>query len=245
MPTEYCFRHFTKLLVGRYCAALDLDAECSLRASCLGSIAVIKGLAAILCTLDVISLALIYFIPTPPSKIAMATSAIKGTTYDYYAQRYRERFARANVKLEFRESAGSAETFSLLQDAVSGVQFASPAFPPNRGLVVAPCDRRQKMPPHHGVGAWHDGNRGELPAVPGPKPDAGAQRILLVNGDSWTDYGLPSVDDHGHLHIRNWLAWQLLHGTQVGPDGCLSVTFTMLLVPGSAAAAVSKRHGLC
>jgi TRAP-type uncharacterized transport system substrate-binding protein len=77
-----------------------------------------------LCALGVISLALIYFIPAPPSKIAMATSVIKGTTYDYYAQRYRERFARANVKLEFRESPGSVETLSLLQDAVSGVQFA-------------------------------------------------------------------------------------------------------------------------
>jgi TRAP-type uncharacterized transport system substrate-binding protein len=84
----------------------------------------LKGLAAILCALGVISLALIYFFPTPPSKIAMATSVIKGTTYDYYAQRYRERFARANVKLEFRESPGSVETLSLLQDAVSGVQFA-------------------------------------------------------------------------------------------------------------------------
>jgi TRAP-type uncharacterized transport system substrate-binding protein len=83
----------------------------------------LKGLAAILCALGVISLALIYFIPAPPSKIAMATSVIKGTTYDYYAQRYRERFARANVKLEFRESPGSVETLSLLQDAVSGVQF--------------------------------------------------------------------------------------------------------------------------
>ena len=84
----------------------------------------LKGLAAILCALGVISLALIYFIPTPPSKIAMATSVIKGTTYDYYAQRYRERFSRANVKLEFREFSGSVETLSLLQDAVSGVQFA-------------------------------------------------------------------------------------------------------------------------
>jgi TRAP-type uncharacterized transport system substrate-binding protein/Trp operon repressor len=84
----------------------------------------LKGLAAILCALGVISLALIYFIPTPPSKISMATSVIKGTTYDFYAQRYRERFARANVKLEFRESPGSVETLDLLQDAVSGVQFA-------------------------------------------------------------------------------------------------------------------------
>ncbi len=84
----------------------------------------LKGLAAFLCVFGVVSLALIYFIPTPPSKIAMATSVIKGTTYDYYAQRYRERFARANVKLEFRESLGSAETLSLLQNAGSGVQFA-------------------------------------------------------------------------------------------------------------------------
>jgi TRAP-type uncharacterized transport system substrate-binding protein len=84
----------------------------------------LKGLGAILCIAGIVSLALIYFIPAPPSKIAMATSVIKGTTYDFYAQRYRERFARANVKLEFRESSGSVETLGLLQDAVSGVQFA-------------------------------------------------------------------------------------------------------------------------
>src|SRR6266508_1080692 len=64
----------------------------------------LKGLTALLCIFGVVSLALTYFIPTPPTKIAMGTSVIKGTTYDYYAQRYRERFARANVKLEFRES---------------------------------------------------------------------------------------------------------------------------------------------
>ena len=84
----------------------------------------LKGLAAFLCVFGVVSLALIYFIPTPPSKIAMATSVIKGTTYDYYAQRYREQFARANVKLEFLKFPGSAETLSLLQNAGSGVQFA-------------------------------------------------------------------------------------------------------------------------
>src|SRR5713226_6121359 len=84
----------------------------------------LKLIAATLCIFGIASLALIYFIPAPPSKIAMATSVIKGTTYDFYAQRYRERFARANVKLEFRESSGSVETLGLLQDAVSGVQFA-------------------------------------------------------------------------------------------------------------------------
>jgi hypothetical protein len=74
----------------------------------------LKGLGAILCIAGIVSLALIYFVPAPPSKIAMATSVIKGTTYDFYAQRYRERFARANVKLEFRESPGSVETLGLL-----------------------------------------------------------------------------------------------------------------------------------
>ena len=69
-------------------------------------------------------MALIYFIPTPPSKIAIATSAIKGTTFEYYAQRYRERFARANVRLELRESPGSVETLRLLQDVSSDVQIA-------------------------------------------------------------------------------------------------------------------------
>jgi len=83
----------------------------------------LKLTAAVLFIFGIISLALIYFIPAPPSKIAMATSVIKGTTYDFYAQRYRERFARANVKLEFRESPGSVETLSLLQDAVSGVSI--------------------------------------------------------------------------------------------------------------------------
>src|ERR1700674_5810573 len=84
----------------------------------------LKGLGAILCIAGIVSLALIYFIPTPPSKIAIATSAIKGTTYEYYAQRYRERFARANVKLELRESPSSVENLRLLQDAGSEVQLA-------------------------------------------------------------------------------------------------------------------------
>lgn len=40
------------------------------------------------------------------------------------AQRYRERLARANVKLELRESTGSEQNLRLLQDAGSGVQVA-------------------------------------------------------------------------------------------------------------------------
>ncbi len=31
-------------------------------------------------------------------------------------------------------------------------------------------------------------------------PAQGLNEYFLVNGDSWTDNGLPSVDDNGHLH---------------------------------------------
>jgi TRAP-type uncharacterized transport system substrate-binding protein len=82
-----------------------------------------KGLAALLCVFGVVSLALIYFIPASPSKITIG-SAFKGTTFEYYALRYRERFGRANVNLEARESTGSIENLRLLQDADSGVQIA-------------------------------------------------------------------------------------------------------------------------
>ena len=84
----------------------------------------LKLIAATLCIFGIVSLALIYFIPAPPSKISIAVTTIKGTTFEYYFQRYRERFARANVKLEPRKSPGSAENLRLLQDAGSGVQIA-------------------------------------------------------------------------------------------------------------------------
>jgi TRAP-type uncharacterized transport system substrate-binding protein len=90
----------------------------------LGWSAPLKGLVAILCALGVISLALIYFIPAPPSKVLIAASVLKGSTFELYARRYQERFARANVKLELRESVGSEENLRLLQDAASGVQIA-------------------------------------------------------------------------------------------------------------------------
>ena len=82
-----------------------------------------KGLAAILCIVGIVSLALTYFFPAPPSKVTIAT-AFKGTTFEYYGKRYRERLARANVKLELRETEGSGENLSLLQDPGSGVQVA-------------------------------------------------------------------------------------------------------------------------
>ena len=81
-----------------------------------------KGLVAALCIVSIISLALIYFIPAPPSKVVMAT-AFKGSSFEYYGRQYREIFARSSVKLELRETAGAVENVELLQDPKSGVQI--------------------------------------------------------------------------------------------------------------------------
>jgi TRAP-type uncharacterized transport system substrate-binding protein len=86
-----------------------------------------KGLAAAVGTMSVVSLLLIYFLPSPPSKVTMATS-FKGSAVEYYGRQYREIFARSNIELELRETAGAVENLKLLLDPQSGVQI---------GLVVA------------------------------------------------------------------------------------------------------------
>ena len=82
-----------------------------------------KVLVLAVVTMSVVSLALIYFIPAPPSTVIMAT-AFKGSSFEYYGRRYREIFARSNIELELRETAGAAENVNLLQDPKSGVQIA-------------------------------------------------------------------------------------------------------------------------
>jgi TRAP-type uncharacterized transport system substrate-binding protein len=84
---------------------------------------VIKGLVAILCVLAISWLALDYFIPAPPSKITIATAS-EGSTFYYFGQQYRQRLARAGVKVELRETAGAVENLKLLQDPKSDVQIA-------------------------------------------------------------------------------------------------------------------------
>jgi TRAP-type uncharacterized transport system substrate-binding protein len=82
-----------------------------------------KRLIAVICVLGVCWLALNYFIPAPPAKITIATG-VKGTTFDYFGQRYRARFARAGVGVELRQTAGALENLKLLQDPKSGVDIA-------------------------------------------------------------------------------------------------------------------------
>jgi TRAP-type uncharacterized transport system substrate-binding protein len=83
----------------------------------------LKGLAATLCMVGIVSLALIYFFPAPPSTISMAVG-FKGGSYGFIAERYKNILARAHVKLEPRITAGAFENITLLQDKDSGVSAA-------------------------------------------------------------------------------------------------------------------------
>ena len=82
-----------------------------------------KGLAAAIGIPSIVSLALIYFVPATPSKVIMATGP-KGSVNEYYGRQYRETFARSNIELELRETAGAAENLKLLLDPKSGVEIA-------------------------------------------------------------------------------------------------------------------------
>jgi len=83
----------------------------------------LKALAAIVGIVGTVSLALLYFIPSPPSRVTMATGN-KGGIFPYYGQQYRAIFARFNIELDLRETSGAGENVKLLQDPESGVQIA-------------------------------------------------------------------------------------------------------------------------
>jgi TRAP-type uncharacterized transport system substrate-binding protein len=82
----------------------------------------LKGLAAVIGIMSIVSFLLIYFIPSMPSKVTMAI-AFKGSSFEYYGRQYQEIFARHHVNLELRETAGAVEN-ELLEDAKSDVQIA-------------------------------------------------------------------------------------------------------------------------
>jgi TRAP transporter TAXI family solute receptor len=81
-----------------------------------------KLLAAIVCVVGIVSFAVAYFIPAPPTTVTIAT-AFKGSTFVFYGEKYREIFARSHVKLEFRETNGAVDNLRLLQDPKSGVDI--------------------------------------------------------------------------------------------------------------------------
>lgn len=82
-----------------------------------------EGIVAFLLLLGVSWLALDYFIPSPPSKITIATGP-RGTTLDYYGQRYRDGLVKAGIQVVLRTTAGGVENFRLINDPRSGVDLA-------------------------------------------------------------------------------------------------------------------------
>jgi hypothetical protein len=80
----------------------------------------IRGIAALIAL--VVVLALEYFVPSLPTRITIGAGG-KGTTFEYFAEHYRKRFARAGVNLVVRETAGALENLELLKDPNSGVQI--------------------------------------------------------------------------------------------------------------------------
>ena len=88
----------------------------------LGRERLIQSLATVACIIGASWIALEYFVPSPPSKITIGT-ALKGTTYDYFGQRYKKKFASAGVELDLRETDGAVQNLRLLQDANSDVDI--------------------------------------------------------------------------------------------------------------------------
>ncbi len=84
---------------------------------------IFKKSAAAVLAVGTISLLLIYFIPAPPSTVTMGTGN-KGTTFEYFGQRYRDIFARSHVELKLRETGGAVDNIELLKNPNSGVQIA-------------------------------------------------------------------------------------------------------------------------
>ncbi len=83
----------------------------------------IAGLAALALIIGATWIVLEYLVPSPPIRVTIATGR-KGTTFDYFGERYRTQFARAGVELNVRETAGALENFKLLRDRNSNVQIA-------------------------------------------------------------------------------------------------------------------------
>jgi TRAP-type uncharacterized transport system substrate-binding protein len=84
---------------------------------------ILKSAAVAVLAVGTISLLLIYFIPAPPSTVTMAT-AFKGSSFEYFGQRYRDIFARSHIALELRATDGAVDNIELLKDPNSGVQIA-------------------------------------------------------------------------------------------------------------------------
>ena len=68
----------------------------------------LRALGAIICLAGAVWLVLEYFNPAPPSTITIATGP-KGGAYEFFAQQYQAKLARAHVRLEIRITEGTSE----------------------------------------------------------------------------------------------------------------------------------------
>jgi len=75
----------------------------------------LKGLAAIFCVATIVWLALAYFIPAPPSTIAIAMS-FKGSSYERFALHYRQTLARSRFTLNLHYTDGPLDNIRLIKD---------------------------------------------------------------------------------------------------------------------------------
>ena len=66
---------------------------------------------------------LVYYYPSPPSRIRIATG-VKGASYFHYGNRYKERLESFGLTVDVRETLGAVENLELLQDPNSGVDVA-------------------------------------------------------------------------------------------------------------------------
>jgi TRAP-type uncharacterized transport system substrate-binding protein len=84
----------------------------------------LRSIAAIICVVAAIWLALWYFIPAPPSAITIA-AGIKDGAFSNLAEHYREKLARQHVTLNIRIAANAGVAhIKLLEDPKSGVNAA-------------------------------------------------------------------------------------------------------------------------
>ena len=81
------------------------------------------GLVGVLGIGGLVSFALAYFIPSPPSDISIATG-FKGGSAEFMGQRYKEILARSGVNVSVLLTDGSGEDLKLLKDLQSGVKVA-------------------------------------------------------------------------------------------------------------------------
>ncbi len=106
----------------------------------------LRALVAILCFAGAVWLDLAYLNPAPPSIVTIATGP-KGGAYEFFAQQYREKLARARVTLNIRITDGTSENIRLLEDPKSGVQVA---------FVVGGASNSQQAPGLLSLGRVND-----------------------------------------------------------------------------------------